>query len=697
MLPRVPFVSIVLVFMSGIVAGDFLTASNRIDTILSSYIETAVILVIAAVSLWFYRGMKYSGFSIGCSLFLFFSGMLCVNLHHQNLLSDINKLASNQYDAYEAEVRSLPEKRAKSLRLEVSVKRFHSNNKWISADVKAFLSIPLDASSIPAANDFLIVNGNLEQPKPPMNPEEFDYKRYLRNKGVVWTDYLPDGSFQVIKNKNISGNVKVWSIRISEWADQQFRANLKDDKSYGLVKAMLLGRRDDLRSDQIDDYTTSGTVHILSVSGMHVAIIFLVLSYMLGWLKNFRGGKYIYLLAVTSLLCFYALVTGLPPSVQRATLMCIVFVVAEVFSRKHNSMNTLALSAFLILIIDPQALFDVGFQLSYLAMSGIFLLYKPIDSVFLPTNKFWKYLWQITALSLAAQLATFPLSLYYFHQFPFYFWLVNPFVITFTNALLPAALVMLFVCLIPFPWLHSAIGWIVDFCSYLTNISVAVPKLLPGYLIENLYLDTLEVTMLYVVLFVLWFAYESREYTWLKYGLWITMFFIMYSSSVSIQTFIMPKGMIHSVPKHSVMSFKEGNILYIYADPAFKKDTNAYKFHIKNYAISEGIIETIFLNNSENIQTKYLVVKRISKGDLFSWKGKTIFRGEYIATKANLDYQLIIFPRYPKIKTIESSSSTTFLLGGEVKKRTQERWLSLFVSGNIRHHDLTSQGFLLLP
>jgi competence protein ComEC len=82
-----------------------------------------------------------------------------------------------------------------------------------------------------------------------MNTEEFDYQRYLWNKGIVWTDYLPDGSFQMNRKTNVSENVKVWSIRISEWADQQFRANLKDDKSYGLVKAMLLGRRDDLRSD----------------------------------------------------------------------------------------------------------------------------------------------------------------------------------------------------------------------------------------------------------------------------------------------------------------------------------------------------------------------------------------------------------------------------------------------------------------
>lgn len=667
------------------------------DTILISYFETAVIVMIAVVSFWFYQKKKYSRFGISLLIFLLISGMLCINLRHIDLNKDIQKLTENKYEFYEAVVRSLPEKRAKSLRVEVLIDKIFTHKKWIKVDVNALLSIPLDASKIPSANDILIVKGNAEQPKPPMNPEEFDYKRYLWNKGIVWTDYLPEGSYQIVKNPNISESVKLWSIQISEWADLQFKTNLKDDKSYGLVKAMLLGRRDDLRSDQIDDYTTSGTVHILSVSGMHVAIIFWVLTFLLGWLKKLKGGKYVYLSTVISLMCFYALVTGLAPSVLRATLMCIVFVLAEVFSKKNNSINSLAISAFIILLIDPQALFDVGFQLSYLAMAGIFLLYKPISAIWSPTSRPAKYIWQITALSFAAQLATFPLSLYYFHQFPFYFWLVNPFVITFTNGLLPAALLLLLSCLVPFTTLHMLVGRLVDILSYLTNFSVAIPKALPGYLIENLYLDKVEVLILYAAFFIFWLAYESREFGRLKYGVLSIFMFLLYSSSMSIQTYVSPKGMIHGVPKHTVMSFKEDNKMFIFSDRAFETDTNAYKFYIKNYAVSEGVTEVIFLNDTTINQTNNLITRHLDSGDLFSWRDKLIYKGTYVPTKTALDYTIISSPRYPKIKSIQANKNTVFLLSGDEKKRTQQRWRELFIQGNYQTHDLLTDGAILLP
>ncbi|WP_159467471.1 ComEC/Rec2 family competence protein [Dyadobacter sp. 3J3] len=697
MLPRVPFVSFVLVFVLGILIGDFFIFLNFFNVNSFSYLATAVIVLIMAVAFWFYQKRKYSNFGISCLLFLLISGPLCIDLRHVDLNKNIQKLAENKYEFYEAVVTSLPEKRVKSLRVEVLISRIHISKKWVRVDVKALLSIPLDASLIPTAHDILIVKGNLEQPNPPMNPEEFDYKRYLWNKGIVWTDYLPEGSYQLVRNQKTYGNIKLWAIQISEWADLQFRTNLKDENSYGLVKAMLLGRRDDLRSDQIDDYTTSGTVHILSVSGMHVAIIFWVLTFLLGWLKKLKGGKYFYLATVISLMCFYALVTGLAPSVLRATLMCIVFVLAEVFGKKNNGMNTLALSAFIILLIDPQALFDVGFQLSYLAMAGIFLLYKPIAAIWSPTSQPAKYIWQITALSFAAQLATFPLSLYYFHQFPFYFWLVNPFVITFTNGLLPAALFLLLICLAPFPALHLLVGKLVDFLSLLTNFSVAVPKALPGYLIENLYLDKVEVLILYASLFIVWLAYESQEFGKLKYGFLMIFMFILYSSSMGIQTYMSPKGMIHAVPKHAVMSFKKGNKMYISSDKAFETDTNAYKFYIKNYAVSEGVTEIIFLNNTVVNQTKNLLTRHLDTGELFSWRGKLIYRGTYIPTLAALDYALISSPKYPKFETIQANQNTIFLLSGEVKKKTQQRWLDLIAQGKYQTHDLLTKGAILLP
>ena len=696
MLSRVPFVGLVLTLMTGILLGDWLSEFAWLGKYYNSKTQMAVILMIAAICILFYHYNKHRIFGVLLTILLFLSGFLSLTLHQEELQRSIEMLTENQYDSYLATVQNIPEKRAKSIRVDGKIEQIHVRGEWLRVNIKAYLSIPQDASQIPAAGDRIIVNGNLENPGPPMNPEEFDYKRYLWNKGIVWTDYLPENSYQLLKSTGNQG-VSGWSQIISQWSDRQFREYLTDDSAYGLVKAMLLGRRDDLRSDQVDDYTTSGTVHILSVSGMHVAIIFLVLSYLLGWMKRLKGGTYFYMITVILLLGFYAVITGLPPSVQRATLMCIIFVIAEVFGRKHNSMNTLALSALLILLIDPQALFDLGFQLSYLAMAGIFLFYKPIESLWLPSNWLWKYIWQITALSFSAQLTTFPLSLYYFHQFPFYFWLVNPFVITFTNALLPAALVMLFVCLFPFVWLKAALGWVVYFFAFLTNVSVAVPKSLPGYLIENLYLDKIEVVALYIIMFLTWYAYESRDFQWIKYIAGLIISFVIYSTSLSFQKYITPKGMVHSIAKHSVISIKEGDRLFIFSDKTFPQDTNAYEFHIKNYGISEGVLETKFLINTDKNRIENAVTKNVGGGQLIYWRGRTIYCGGYIPTDTDIDYFLLTSPRYPEIQEVRNNQKNVFMTSGEVKKKTTKRWYAIFKASNTSFYDLQEQGALLLP
>lgn len=589
MLSRAPFVGIVAVFIAGILTGGYFT-----EILFAEYVALAATFILL-LSFLFYFQRRKTTFGVCFSAFLLFTGVYVKVADDAKRNAEMAFLQQHPYTDYELILKTLPEKRQKSVRAEAAVIRILSSKRWIPVTAKALINIPADAEMIPQAGDRIVVHGNLKEPKAPQNPFQFDYRQYLRNKGIVQTAYLANGTFEILPRVSKNENPLLWSLNVSEWADREFRKNIKDDQSYGLVKAMLLGRRDDLRSEQIDDYTTSGTVHILSVSGMHVAIIFLTISLLLGWMKKWRYGNILYLISVSALLGFYALVTGLPPSVQRATLMCIVFVLAEVFGRKHNAMNTLAISAFLILFFDPNALSDVGFQLSYLAMTGIFLLYEPICGLYMPTNRMMKFVWQISALSFAAQLATFPLSLYYFHQFPSYFWLVNPFVIAFTNVLLPAALLLLVITIIPVPALQSAINFVVDTSAYLTNISVSVPKKLPGFLIENLNLNMAEVLILYALLFLLWRAYESREYIYLKYSYALVFLFVSYAGSKSIITFLEPETLTFSVPNHSVISFKKNARLYIVADKEFAADTMAYDYYVKNYVINREISSRIYI------------------------------------------------------------------------------------------------------
>jgi len=667
MFAKSPFLGFVVFFITGILLDTYLFVYTDV-----SYLFVVSFLILSMVlSLWLYR-VQSPDYSICLSLFIISTGAMAHVLQVHQLNSSLHSLSGKDYTAYQAQVQSLPEKRTKSIRLEVLVQAVKDQNGWQKLNSRALLSLNTDADIVPKPGDLIVVSGKLERAGLPLNPDEFDYRSYLWNKGIVWTDYIQDGSYQVISENTPAAGLKAWSMRLSEWADHTFRENIKDDKSYGLVKAMLLGRRDDLRSDQVDDYTTSGTVHILSVSGMHVAIIFLVISACLGWMKRWNTGRYVYLFLVSSLLCFYALVTGMPPSVQRATLMCIVFVMAEVFRRKQASINTLSISALLILIFDPNAIFDVGFQLSYLAMTGIFLLYQPIEQFRKPTNPILKYTWQITALSLAAQLATFPVSLYYFHQFPSYFWLINPFVIGFTNLLLPAAMVLLVFSLLNVSWMQAAVNWIVDISAYLTNVSVSVPKLLPGYLIDNLYLDKFEVVLLYGCIFLVWLSYDRQQEIWLKYSAVLTCLFVFYAVSISVQKYYTSTAMIHSVPRHSVISIREGNRLYISCDSAFISDTNAYDFRIKNFAIREGVLEKVFITEKSVPISPNIKITDTSGIRLISWNNRIIGQGRYISTSLPINYLLISSGLPPTISG--SVRNTIFLAGGEIRGKRLEKW-----------------------
>lgn len=186
----------------------------------------------------------------------------------------------------------------------------------------------------------------------------------------------------------------------------------------------------------MEAYSKTGTMHVLSVSGMHVGIVFLVLSFLFKPLDKFHALSYFRIFLIVPAIWFYAMISGFSSPVCRAALMISLVVIGKVLHRNLNSYHIIAISAFFLLLYNPFFLFDVGFQLSYLAVFGLVYFHPKLYQLFHFHNKIFDYLWSYCALSIAAQLATFPLGLYYFHQFPLYFLLSNLLI------LLPVTLIM---------------------------------------------------------------------------------------------------------------------------------------------------------------------------------------------------------------------------------------------------------------
>jgi competence protein ComEC len=587
MLSRAPFVSVVIFLATGILAGDALCTTGDMPVV---FVLTAWLLVTVGCGL-LYRFGGRTRFAVGLAVWMFLLGAGLKIIVERGKDAQVASLQALEYTTYTAEVTTIPEKRSNSIRFEIETKQFGNENRWTDYRAKALVYLPDSLSDIPRPGDLLLIRGRLERPAPPRNPGQFDYAQYLRNRGILVTGFVNKHSYKRISAEG-RRSPAYWPENVSEWAEGRFRAYVSGP-AYGLVKAMLLGRRDDLGEQQTGDYVISGAVHILSVSGMHVAIIFLAISAAFGWMKRWRLGKWVYLLLMAVLLGFYALVTGLPPSVQRAALMCLVLVVAEVAERKHHPMNTLAFSALMILLVDPCALYDVGFQLSYLAMAGIFLLYEPICDILKPSNRILKFFWQVTALAFAAQIATFPLSLFYFHQFPTYFWLVNPLVVVFTNILLPVALVLLLVSLSGISWLGWLAGQVVAYSAELTDLAASIPRSLPGHLLENLHLNKLEAFLLYGILFLFWYALHARSLKSLKVAFAGVILFATVSITNSLNVYRNAEPVSFHIPGHQVQSFKSGSTLYLVSDKAFAEANRAFDFNVKNYTVTREIQQLI--------------------------------------------------------------------------------------------------------
>lgn len=676
-----PFLRFVLCLGLGILAGDWLLK------IVPSLTEFAPLLLVGGGAVGFVSIILFKKSSrtrsIGLFITLFCLGGWVSNLKHRQFAEEIAEMTDNEYDSVLLEITSLGQKRSTTYQFEAGVRQLHQENAWQPAAAKVLVSIAGETIDLPQPGNFLMVKARkLVRPKPALNPNQMDYAEYLRRRGIGWTIYLPAGSFRTL-NKKAHTTLLPRPARVSQKADSVLRAYLGGGESYGLVKAMLLGRRDDLGPDLLQSYASAGAIHVLAVSGLHVGVLFLLLSLSLGWLKKWCWGRGVYVLSIVALLGTYALITGLSPSVVRASLMCAVLAIAQTVNRKHHSLNALALSAFLILLLDPLSLFSVGFQLSYAAVAGILLLYPLGKNLISSRFRVVNWLWQISLIGLAAQLFTFPISVFYFHQFPTYFWLVNPFVISLTSVLIYSALGVVacgsFMLSSP---LAVFFAYLTERVGGLLNYLVAWPARLPGYLLENLHLNLVEVTLLLLWVLVFYKIVRYRELNNLKWLGVVSMVYFSVATAQTLDHFATEKVIFHATPKHTTLSFTQGQIAYILADPAFEIDKAAYIFNLKNYfnALDILTVKSAYLpNRAENANLL-----------LHTPKGPVLFDSQITGEQNKIT--IIRNKRFPKIANLTTNSGDTYLLSQELGYKTKEKWKSWLEATNCRLLDPSHSG-----
>jgi competence protein ComEC len=355
---------------------------------------------------------------------------------------------TDKIDCYRAVVDEATVVRAATFATTLRVQAVRVHGRWQRATGGVRVSLPrVVGIAQPHYGEVWLIRGHPDPSKPPLNPGEFDYRQYLAYRQVYHQQYIHPDQYAVVDT--VPPNVLVaLSMQLAEKLDGVFREYIKAKREYAIASALVLGIKDDVDSDTKQAYSSTGTSHIMAVSGLQVGLLYLALTWLLqklfGRVPGFR--LWSALLGLT-VIWGYAFVTGLSASVLRATVMFTFLIIGRAWGRQSSIFNTLAVAAFFLLLWSPFLVADVGFQLSFLAVLSIVYIqpriarWLEVKEYFYARQRHWQSkagqwiwraigwfldkVWQAVALSLAAQVATFALGLYYFHQFPFSFLFSN--------------------------------------------------------------------------------------------------------------------------------------------------------------------------------------------------------------------------------------------------------------------------------
>jgi competence protein ComEC len=592
-----PFLRYVIFFFFGISAYPwvrFVPEKTLFIFLLGTWLLYTFIVVFSTSRPYF--PFKYSVATLAY-LMLFFLGLVFCHLHspHQQTHHIVNQ--KQPLKSYLGVVRQFDQTKPKTVVNQISLLRGIHQTESFPLSGELLLYHQPNIALVPG--QLVLIKGNPQTIKPPSNPSEFDYQQYLHQQKIThqhftkdsiiilgqW-DIYPIEHFFIRLRSEIHGNITRW---------------IKDPKAVQIAYALLLGEKKLLEKETQFAYATAGAMHVLAVSGLHVGIIYGFFFLFFKPLKLPLPRRILFLLFLIGLIWCYAFLTGLSASVLRSATMFTLMSFALFFKRTPSIFNPVAISAVLILMFDPLVGFSVGFQLSYAALIGILLFQPLILKLWLPKHKVLEYFWQITSVSLAAQIGTLPISIYYFHVFPTYFIIANWIVI-------PAAFLIMAIG-IPF-MLFSLIS---DYAFVLGNVLNQLLIFLNGLIFEiaqlpfaqlaQLKIALWEIVSYYLLLLLIFALWNSPSRRLIRIVvIFISLFIILNSLSI-FHTTKKREVIVFGNTKGIGINYLDGMLLYEYYHELSQEDFN---FKILPYQNKINFIEKRELKGIEN--QSYLLV-----------------------------------------------------------------------------------------
>ena len=486
---EIPFIRIGLPLCSGIVTGLYFEPGQL-------FIAISVLFIITGfyISLYFNKFQANIVFGLSLSAALF----LCGLIHYTGEKNKITILASSPSE-FVCTLSDYAEEKEKTIRIEVELDQMKTENGFVPVngsmvlynekDTNLFRLIPGDVLFIKCRPQEIVNRGN---------PDEFDYKFYLQNRGIKYSAFTRTGDIR-LSPVQTGRDLLHRSLIVRQKIIDMYRERGITGDTLALVAAITLGQKNLLDPEQKEYFMKAGVMHIMAVSGLHAVI----LSFFIFKMLFFLGGRFniIRIILTLVILWSFAFVTGLTPSVLRATLMFSFLQAGMLMKRPVNSINSVLASAFVLVMVRPSVIFDAGFQLSYAAVIFIISFYKVLYEKFPISNRMADKVWQMTAVTLVAQAGTLSLTIMLFNQFPVWFIISNIIIVPLSSFLIIIG------CLVPltFPveFLSGFFASVLGYLTGLTETLTRVVSLLPLSVIQNIGLTKAESILLIITIFLL--------------------------------------------------------------------------------------------------------------------------------------------------------------------------------------------------
>lgn len=560
----------------------------------------------------------------------------------------------------------LPVVTEKFVKFSVHLQCIETNTTWHYVTGNTIVYLKNDSTSNFKIGDAVFINSKFSYVNDPKNPYEFNYKEFLENKNIYHVVYAKPEQLSLLKGMPNSFSFMQLGASIKAKVVSVLRNCHLSQQAFSICTALLVGYDDEIDKDVMQSFSHSGTLHILSVSGMHTGLLYgLIIAVFLFFDKNDRYKKTKCLVVIVSLILF-VIITGFSPSVLRAALMLSLVIIGKTFYKQGNAYNTLLVTAFILLLYNPYLIIDAGFLLSYFAVFGIMYLYPIIHRQYVFTKSIIQWFWNLILMSFAATVFTLPISLYYFHQFPIWFAFSNLIIIPISICLMGATALLL--CCYKITFLKIGLVYIINsFTAIMLWVAQLTDNSSYGYL-DYIAFSKVDVVCCVLCLITFFLFMYTKSYKQLiSLGI-VIIVWLSASILINYQQLRQTELVVFSIKNKSALVLRIGKYFYIdtksLSSNEFQRLVKPYLLNYSNPTIIPINCDALKVNETSILHTNNISALNNN------------YNAKYIIVSNNKEIQLNSLYKTKPIIIADCSNNNTFVK--ELKKRCAKEGLVFY-------------------